>query len=259
MEGSAIRILPAKCKIPAPRERYIIREHLMDRLDQIGQRKVTIVKAGAGSGKTTLLSVFIREKKLQNVKWITVDESMNQIYLFWSYVLQVLEEYTGEDTENLQDCFEGNYQKEMFLQILEMFIGKLSGSEQIYLVLDDFQFIKDNFLIDTIDFFIRNMPDTLHLIILSREIPALNLGTLSMEGQLMLIDENEIQLTRQECMNFLKYTLQFAADDPRLISIADRRNGWIGGAQLMAIASRMKKNVGITYSGANEQIAYNYL
>ena len=259
MEGSAIRILPAKCKIPAPRERYIIREHLMDRLDQIGQRKVTILKAGAGSGKTTLLSVFIREKKLQNVKWITADESMNQIYLFWSYVLQVLEEYTGEDTENLQDCFEGNYQKEMFLQILEMFIGKLSGSEQIYLVLDDFQFIKDNFLIETIDFFIRNMPDTLHLIILSREIPALNLGTLSMEGQLMLIDENEIQLTRQECMNFLKYTLQFAADDPRLISIADRANGWIGGAQLMAIASRMKKNVGITYSGANEQIAYNYL
>ena len=76
MEGSTIRILPAKCKIPAPRERYIIREHLMDRLDQIRQRKVTIIKAGAGSGKTTLLSVFIREKKLQNVKWITADESM---------------------------------------------------------------------------------------------------------------------------------------------------------------------------------------
>ena len=97
------------------------------------------------------------------------------------------------------------------------------------------------------------------MIFLSRELPNLNLGMLSMEGQLLLIDENEIQLTRQECMNFLQYTLQFAADDPRLVSIADSANGWIGGAQLMAIASRVKKNVGITYSGANEQIAYNYL
>ena len=45
-------VLSVKYKIPSPRNHYIIRKGLLERLNQMKQMAVTIVKAGAGSGKT---------------------------------------------------------------------------------------------------------------------------------------------------------------------------------------------------------------
>lgn len=108
MKEEKVHILSAKFKIPSPREEYVVREKLMKKLNQIESSKVTIIKAGAGSGKTTLLSVYIKERNLSSIKWITMDNSMNQVFLFWNYVLLSLEEFVNGDNENLKNCFEGN-------------------------------------------------------------------------------------------------------------------------------------------------------
>ena len=173
MKEEKVRILSVKFKIPSPREGYVVRQNLMEKLNQIESSKVTIIKAGAGSGKTTLLSVYIKEKNLSNIKWITMDNSMNQLFLFWNYVLLSLEEFVNGDNENLKNCFEGNVQKEMLEQMIAMFADKLTREQNIFLVLDDFQYIKDEILLDTINTFIRIMPDNVHIIILSRKMPGI--------------------------------------------------------------------------------------
>lgn len=109
-------VLSVKYKIPSPRNHYIIRKGLLERLNQMKQMAVTIVKAGAGSGKTTLLSVYIREQNPAHVKWITMDQSMNQMYLFWKYIIEGMEEELSGKNNSLKNCFDGAMQREILYQ-----------------------------------------------------------------------------------------------------------------------------------------------
>lgn len=73
--------------------------------------KGRIVKAGAGCGKTTLLSSFVEETKMENVKWMMLDENANQTFVFWNYVIEVVKEYLGDTKGDFQTFFDNNMQK----------------------------------------------------------------------------------------------------------------------------------------------------
>ncbi len=259
MKEERYPVLSAKYKIPSPRERSILREDLMKRLRQIPENSVTVLKAGAGSGKTTLLSLYVRERDLGNIRWITMDQGMNQVFVFWNYIMQALSAFLKDGEDSLRKCFEGNVQREMLTQILAIFAERLKDSSEIILVLDDFQYIGDQFLLETLDQFLRIMPDNLHLVILSREMPGIYMGSLYMEGRLLLIDEESMRLTGEECRQFLSYTLGLSLGEEQLKTIVAGANGWIGGAQLMAIAARIQPSSGAVYASADKQVIYGYI
>lgn len=262
MERNNMPVLSVKYKIPSPRSNYIIRKSLMERLDLMKDHPVTIIKAGAGSGKTTLLSVYIREKKLKNVSWITLDDSMNQVFLFWSYMFGSLELLLGEHVEGLRSCFDSGIQKEMLEQVLSVLADRLESQEDIYLVLDDFQWIEDRYLLGTLNMFLKMMPQNLHLIFLSRKMPGINTGTLCMEGKLLTVSEEEMRLTREECRDFLKNTLKIqgaGCPDRQVEDIIDNANGWIGGAQLMAVTGQMSGAEKTIFTTADESVIFDYM
>jgi len=236
----SIPILSVKLKMPQPRKNYIIRRYLFDELKSLQDYKVTIVKAGAGSGKTTLLSSFVIVTGLENVKWITLDESANQTFVFWNYMIESLKEYLEDSRADFQTFFDSNMQKENLWQILSLFVNKLSMEKDIVLVLDDFQMISDPFLISTINFFIENMPANMHLVLLTREMPGIYLGELAIENQLLVIDEDAIRLSEEESREFLVDTLKLNKEQGMINSMIKVSEGWIGGLQLLAISSRDK-------------------
>lgn len=250
-------VMPVKCRIPAPRKNYIPRRNLIKRLEAMGEYKVTAIKAGAGSGKTTLLSLFFKEKGVTDAKWIALDERMDNVFLFWRYVLFVMEDCLQEEEGSLLSSFEENVQREILWQMLAVFVNKIREDREIFLVFDDFQHIKNNFLVETIDYFIRSMPVNMHLILLSRETPAVYMGTLSVQGQLLLLTEEELRLTEEECREFLTHTLDLKESDEAVEKIALTSNGWIGGAQLLAVASRLQKNK--VFASTSERVIYEYI
>lgn len=229
-------VMSVKFKMPEPRKNYIIRKKIFEKLESLREYKVTIVKAGAGSGKTTLLSSFAKQRKIDNLKWINLDQNMNQAFIFWKYVMEEMGADTMENTGDFLKFFDGNIQKDNLWQILTVFINQLSMDNYITLVLDDFHFIKDKFLIKTIDYFINNLPDNIHLILLSREIPEIYLGTLTMENKLLLIDEEDIRLSEEESREFLLHTLKLDCNEKLLEEIIVNSDGWIGGLQLTSVA-----------------------
>ena len=54
-----VTILETKLYIPSPRPKVICRQHLLERLNEGLQRKLTLVSAPAGFGKTTLVSEWV--------------------------------------------------------------------------------------------------------------------------------------------------------------------------------------------------------
>lgn len=214
----------------------MVRKDLFKKLDQIIQYRITVVKAGAGSGKTTLVSSFVKETVLADVKWVALDENMNEAFVFWKYVIEALKDYLGTESKDFQTFFDSNIQKENLWQILSLFMNKLSVPEEIVLVLDDFHLISEPFLISTMDFFIKNMPDNMHLVVLTREIPGIYLGTLSLEGKVIIIDEDDIKLSEMESRKFLLDTLGLKKNEEQLQNMIASSEGWIGGLQLMAVS-----------------------
>ncbi|MBC3798138.1 hypothetical protein [Acetobacterium tundrae] len=229
--------ISVKHKMPVPRKHYIIRDHLFGQLEHLADYKVTIVKAGAGCGKTTLLSSFAIERGIKKLKWITLDEHADQAFVFWNYLVNSLSELMDEQTD-CQNLLDSNMQKEILFQMISYFLSRLNTEEEIVLVLDEFQIVSDAFLVSTIDYFIENMPDQLHLVLLTREMPPIYLGQLAIENRLLLIEEDDIRLTEKESRDFLVQTLKLKKDENEISAMIQLSEGWIGGLQLLAISEK---------------------
>ncbi|MDO5522039.1 MAG: LuxR C-terminal-related transcriptional regulator [bacterium] len=255
MDVNKMPVLSVKLKVPKPRKRYIERNGLLKKLEDISNCKVTVIKAGAGSGKTTLLSLYALKHKELNVRWLAIDESMNQSLVFWKYVIESLKEELTLDVPSVLSCFDGNMPEDFLWELLSNVINNLNLEEELVLVWDDFWYLTDPFLIKTIDYFIENLPEQVHLVLLTRNKPLVYLGLLQVEGNLLLLEEDQIRMSTEEGKEFLVHTIGLQEDDKAIEDLVSNSNGWVGGLQLMAIASSklaLSRDV-------NEQVIYDYL
>lgn len=232
---NSVSFISTKLKMPAPRKNYIRREALVKKLESVLEYKVSLIQGSAGSGKTTLLTSFIKENSHVSFKWITMDADTN-VFSFWYYFLEATKGYLGKEKDNIFTLFESILHKEDIEKIVVILINQLSLAEDFAIVLDDFHHLNDEYLLETIQFFVKNSPDNVHLILLTRERPALYLGELIMSGQLLEIAEDDLKFSFDEGVRFLKDTLNKELDSQMLAKISDLAEGWVGGLQLIALA-----------------------
>lgn len=197
---------------------------------------VIFVCGGAGTGKTMLLSTFLHETALKNVRWLTLDSSNTDVGSFWYYFTAAVEPFlqsSGDLLEIMQAAPEISHMK----SILTVLINQLYTDRACYLVLDDIHTIKSPALLHTFEFFINNMPENLHLFMLSREGPPIYLGPLAVSGRLLFLDSRQMLLSQEESLSFLKQTLHLNGSDSTLEKICDYAEGWVGGLQMAAAAN----------------------
>lgn len=231
---SKVSFISTKLKMPAPRKKYIRREALANKLKSLMEYKVTLIQGSAGSGKTTLLTSFIKENSLTSFKWITMDADAN-VFSFWNYFLEGVKGYLGEEKDNIFSLFESILHKEDIEKIVVILINQLSLAEDFAIVLDDFHNLSDEYLLETIQFFIKNSSNNVHLIIITRERPSIYFGDLIMSGQLLEIGENDLKFSFKEGASFLKDTMNIELESQMIAKINDLAEGWVGGLQLIAL------------------------
>lgn len=233
-------ILQSKFKIPKPRKNYVVRRELYQLLDQAADYKVILIQGEAGSGKTTLLSSYISDRGLEMVRWITLDESSNHVFVFWRYFLEAVREQLGEKGEEIVHLFDENMQLENMEHFLPVLFSEINFAEDCWLVLDDFQVIQEPELIQTIDLLFKNIPENLQILLVTREQPKVYLGVLGMEGELLVIDEEQLKCGYRDSMDFLTNTLGLTYTDSVLEYMCHIAEGWIGGLQLLSLSLKGK-------------------
>ncbi len=225
-------LLSTKLIMPRPRRDYIVRRTLFEKLKRCSEMSVVFVKGAAGMGKTTLLSSFFVETGLKNTAWLSLDEGNNGLFSFWRYFAAA----AGSLVEDLEfgpapgPIFELREPKNN----LVFLINRLCSDTDYYIVLDDFHCITDPALVDSLEFFLQSMPENLHLFLLSREDPPVYLGALAVSGRLLYLSGEDMKLSQEESLQFLKTTMKLRADDAELEKISGFAEGWIGGLQLAA-------------------------
>lgn len=234
-------LLSTKLKIPTPRRNYIVRKALFEKMSRCAEMSVVFVRGGAGTGKTTLLSTFIRETGLKNVCWLTLDASNVNAYSFWLYFTAAVSALL-EDGQSLLKLVGANPNASNLDGVLTLLANRLSGDENIYIVLDDVHRMNDVAQLKTFEFFLNAMPPNFHLFMLSREDPPVYLGTMAVSGRLLYIDGQQMLLSEGESMSFLKETLRLNESEEALERLNAYAEGWIGGLQLAAAAGAASGN-----------------
>jgi LuxR family maltose regulon positive regulatory protein len=237
-----IPLLSTKLNIPPTRPDLVPRKRLLERLDLVPTKVLTLISAPAGFGKTTLLTTWIEESGLPTAL-LSLDGEDNDPTRFLVYITNALgtiaSDVGGASLTMLQST--QNIPSEAVLITL---INELSTIPYHFtLLLDDYHFIDEQEIHTALNYLIDHLPQRMHLIIASRSDPPLPLSRLRARGQLIEVRQADLRFTPEEAGIFLNQTVGLNLTAEQIGALEGKTEGWIAGLQLAALSLRGKEDI----------------
>jgi LuxR family maltose regulon positive regulatory protein len=104
------------------------------------------------------------------------------------------------------------------------------------LVLDDYHTIVSRPVDEVLKFFLEHLPPNMHLVIATRDDPALPLARLRARGQLTELRAADLRFSSSEAAEFLNQVMSLELTAENIANLESRTEGWIAGLQLAALA-----------------------
>jgi len=235
--GQPSFFLRTKLLPPRPAPELLSRPRLTERLLANLAQPVTLVTANAGSGKTTLVADFLRTHKRQFV-WYQLDHTDADPFVFLGYVSfgiqQIVPGFGQAMFSYLQEAASELAQQPeraadvLLNQVLERV------DQQLILVLDDYHHLGSDTPVHAfLDRLLAYLPDVLHVIIISREMPPLALARLRAQSPLSTIDRSDLLFTDEETQQLFRQTFDLELTPRQLAEYRERTHGWITALQLV--------------------------
>jgi len=229
-----------KTKYSIPRAGYylISRERLLDKLNDSTRHKLTLVTAPAGYGKTTAVLGWLEKSNLP-AAWLSVDDNDNNPMLFWRYICAALEDMAAGITRDTEYVFSSQELIKANIQI-NILIDRLAGMEsEFMLVIDDVHLITNPLIFKGLSYLINYLPPRMHLVLISRTEPELELAKLEIKSQLLRIGTKDLIFREEEISRFYKRR-GFPLDNKDVEKVENYTGGW--AAALVAIAMSIEKD-----------------
>ena len=257
-------IIKTKINAPALRHSLVSRMRLLGLLsDGLKQgHKLTLISAPAGFGKTTLVSEWIASGATP-AAWISLDESDNDPVRFLTYLIAALQTLISGVGDGVLSALQSS-QPFSPKELLATLLNELDSTEDDFLlVLDDYHAIDSSAVDELLAFVVEHMPQSMHLVITTREDPALPLARLRARNQLTEVRAADLRFTESEAADFLNQVMGLHLSTENIAMLEKRTEGWIAGLQLAALsmqghASRDTTEFIRSFSGAN-QFVLDYL
>ena len=211
--------LKAKLTTPEPAREHVPRSGLLEEVDSVLERRLTVLRAPAGFGKTTLLAEVSHRKREQGtvVGWISVDQDDVPGVLGTSMAAAF--EYAGLDVTLLSEL--DGWSSPVAHQM-----GVLARAVELHeapclLVLDEVDRLPAS-SVELLDRLVRWGPANLHLLIAFRSNPGLDLNELVLNGAAHVITTERFRFSRSEIALFFRGELSRR----ELTAVHERTAGW---------------------------------
>ena len=234
-------ILITKLYIPPLQPKTVLRPHLIKRLNDCTQFKLTLVSASAGFGKTTLISEWVAGCK-QPVAWLSLDKEHEDPTRFLTYIIASLQTISADIGEGLLVMLQSPQPPSTDLILTNLLNEIAAIPDSFILVLDDYHVPDSEAVNNILTFFLENMPPLMHMVIATREDPPLPLARLRGRGQLIELRAADLRFTLSEAAGFLNQMMGLDLSTDDIMLLATRTEGWITGLQLAAISMQGHKN-----------------
>lgn len=249
-------LLAAKLKMPASGSHLVYRPRLSARLDDGVRAKLTLVVAPAGYGKTTAVTEWSRRRAADS-GWVSLDSGDNDPVQFWNYLIAALEPVLpglGGKTPHFPHPLDSSRLKTLITMLTD---DVSKQSIDFVLVLDNYHLINEPAIHRKIIFLLQYLPENLHLVLISRCVPPLDLPRLQASGQMKEIGARDLRFTPDEVAAFyLQRSLRLSVDEVEIMET--RTEGWIAGLCIAALAMERQGDPGHFvrgFCGVNHDIA----
>lgn len=189
----------------------------------------TVVEAPMGYGKTTAVKKALSLIDA-NCIWQSIYDS--GIVEFWSgfcHAISKIDKNCALKLEKMGIPVDSFMKRKTMMIIEEMSVPNVSC-----IVIDDYHFVKseeaDNFL----ELFIRNMPEGLHLIIITRTAFLDNGSELELKGVINHIGANTLKFGQADITNYYRLC-GISLTEEEKVQLCNRSEGWISALYLFAL------------------------
>jgi len=226
-------LLTTKLFAPPPQRRSVERQQLLQRLDEGLQGKLTLVCAPAGFGKSTVLGAWAQKCELPSA-WLSLDEGERDPDQFAAYLTASLRSVSADMGDGALAVAQARPRPPP-LKVLTHLINHLARRRQrLVLVLDDYQLASSAEVDGLLAFLIDKLPPSVHLVVVSREVPALPLARLRAHGQVQDIGQQDLRFTADETRLFLNESMALGLTESQLHDLDARTEGWPAGLHMAA-------------------------
>ena len=255
-------LIKTKTNIPALKRDLVLRKRINEALSEgiRAGRKLTLISAPAGFGKTTLVCEWLEMCKIP-AAWISLDENDGDAARFLTYLIAALQTLISGVGDSVLAALQSSSPIPPN-ELLTTLLNELSSIEDDFiLVLDDLHAVDSRVVNELLAFLVEHMPQQMHLVITTREDPALPLARFRAKNQLTEVRTAELRFTENEAADFLNQVMGLDLSSEDVAALDKRTEGWVAGLQLAALSMQGKSNAVEfirSFSGAH-QFVLDYL
>lgn len=228
-------LLATKLFAPQPLPQSVERQRLTQRLDAGLQGKLTLVCAPAGFGKSTLLGAWVQACEHPSA-WLSLDEEERDPNRFVAYLTASLRSISADLGEGALALAQARPRPSPEAVLVHLINRLAKRRGRLVLVLDDYQLASSPEVDALLAFLIDHMPAPLHLVLASREVPAIALARLRAQGQLLEIGQDDLRFRAEETRLFLNRSMSLGLTEPQVQALDARTEGWPAGLQMAAVS-----------------------
>lgn len=226
-------ILRTKLQRPALSPDLVPRSDLVDRLDELRRRPLTLVSSAAGYGKSTMASLWL-EAWNGPYAWLSLNGEESDLRKFISYLIAAIENAFPGSCDTTRSLVQAPELAAVSV-LSQHLVNDIDKIETPFiLVLDDFHKIRGKTVHDLIGALLIHPPQSLHLMLLTRRDPPLLTSTLRARDRVNEIGTEDLHFTVAETKVFLKNTLGLTVDRKTAEIIQEKLEGWPAGMRLMS-------------------------
>lgn len=232
-------LIATKLHRPSQRESWVVRPHLITRLNAGLDRQLTLISAPAGFGKTTLAGQWVANCA-QPVAWLSLDPHDNDPIQFLQYFVAAVRTCIPDVCPHTHDLLTA-LRPPALEHLINSLVSELSAiSSPFLIVLDDYHHIRSSEVHSILRRLLQYQPPALHLVILTRFDPPLHLGRLRIGQHITELRASDLRFGTEEVNDFLDHRLDHLkaneVSDEIIKTLHARTEGWIVGLELASIS-----------------------
>ncbi|MCC6605653.1 MAG: hypothetical protein IT327_20770 [Anaerolineae bacterium] len=228
-----------KTQIPQFSQDYLPRPRLVEAgKTAVFHHLLTLISAPAGAGKTTLATSILLAANPAYQAWLRLDPGDNDPQTLVTALVQALQTAVPTlGTTALQLIQNAPDPAQVLQPALTLLVNDLheTAVEPLLLVLDDYHTIDNTAVHQAVEYWLTQLPPTVHLLLTTRFDPPLALARLRMRGQLAEFRLQELCFSLAETETYLQKQQSIQLSPEQLAQLQNRTDGWIAGLRLLAM------------------------
>jgi len=227
---------------PVVKQQYILRQEILNYLDNHADNPMVLVIAGAGYGKSVTISQWLDHHPTK-YGWISLDEDCNDLQIFLAYLLTCVRNVFPKALPQFADVID-TLELPPVKEISDMLINEIVKlDEEFAIVFDDYHMITNPQIHELINGVIMYPPEKLKIFFLSRHDPPLKLSSLRAYDLVSELRMSDLKFSPSEIVSLSEKLNPFKIMPEIAEEVYQSTEGWIIGIRLILKEFSEGKNV----------------